>query len=161
MTTGGGGTVYCIDTSALIAAWDERYPIENFPPFWDRVEKLGDAKRLWVPEAVIDETAKRSSELNKWLKARPQLVVGFETVVQEAAKGILAKYPRLVMAKKIRYAADPFVIGTAQAKGMCVLTEEYATTSLNRPNIPDVCKELSVPCATLIDVIRAEKWVIG
>lgn len=27
---------YCIDTSSLIAAWQERYPIENFPNFCDR-----------------------------------------------------------------------------------------------------------------------------
>jgi hypothetical protein len=35
--------VYCIDTSSLIAAWQERYPIENFPPFWAKVEALIDA----------------------------------------------------------------------------------------------------------------------
>lgn len=32
--------VYCVDTSSLIAAWQERYPIENFPNFWDRMDAL-------------------------------------------------------------------------------------------------------------------------
>ncbi|WP_162786407.1 DUF4411 family protein [Hyphomonas sp. CACIAM 19H1] len=155
------GTRYCIDTSALIAAWDERYPIENFPPLWDRIEELGDAKRLWVPEAVLDETSKRSSDLNKWLKSRGHLVVGFEQDVQATAREVLRDFPRLVAERKARYAADPFVIATARSKGMSVLTEEYPTNKLQRPNIPDVCRVLSVPCVRLIDVIRAEKWIIG
>ena len=158
---GSGRTVYCADTSALIAAWDERYPIGNFPPLWDRIEQLGTVKRLWIPEAVIDETEKRSKDLNKWLKDRPDIVIGYETDVQQAARQVLASYPRLVGAKKVRYAADPFVIATAHSRGMFVLTEEYPTNSLSRPNIPDVCKDMSVPCATLIDVIRSENWVIG
>ena len=37
--------VYCIDTSALIAAWQERYPLENFPRVWER---LPDDGHGWV-----------------------------------------------------------------------------------------------------------------
>ncbi len=36
----GDVTTYCIDTSCLIAAWDERYPPENFPKFWEYLDKL-------------------------------------------------------------------------------------------------------------------------
>jgi hypothetical protein len=41
--------VYCIDTSSLIAAWQERYPIENFPRFWDKVDALIADERLIAP----------------------------------------------------------------------------------------------------------------
>lgn len=40
---------YCIDTSSLIAAWQERYPIENFPPFWGKMGDLISKKRLVSP----------------------------------------------------------------------------------------------------------------
>ncbi|MBI1263321.1 MAG: DUF4411 family protein [Alphaproteobacteria bacterium] len=30
--------MYCIDTSSLIASWDERYPPEFFPRFWDNLD---------------------------------------------------------------------------------------------------------------------------
>jgi Domain of unknown function (DUF4411) len=56
-------TIYCIDTSALIAAWHERYPIENFPPFWDKIDGLISKDRLVAPIEVFNETAKRSDEL--------------------------------------------------------------------------------------------------
>ena len=42
-------TVYCIDTSSLIAAWQERYPIENFPSFWVKLEDLIVTRGLFLP----------------------------------------------------------------------------------------------------------------
>lgn len=65
--------VYCIDTSALIAAWQERYPPENFPAFWGRVETLIVAGRLVAPVEVLNETTKRSDELHKWLAERKNM----------------------------------------------------------------------------------------
>lgn len=55
---------YCIDTSSLIAAWQERYPIENFPVFWKKIEDLIDSGHLVAPIDVLLETKKRSDELN-------------------------------------------------------------------------------------------------
>ena len=36
--------VYSIDTSALIAAFHERYPIENFPSLWHEIIE----KENWI-----------------------------------------------------------------------------------------------------------------
>jgi hypothetical protein len=55
---------YCIDTSSLIAAWQERYPIENFPAFWTKLEALIAEERLVAPIDVLHETKKRSDELS-------------------------------------------------------------------------------------------------
>lgn len=44
--TGAGSPVYCVDTSALIAAWDERYPQDHFPGLWDEIAALVIAGRL-------------------------------------------------------------------------------------------------------------------
>jgi hypothetical protein len=41
--------VYCIDTSSLIAAWQERYPLENFPSFWHKLDGLITDGRLVSP----------------------------------------------------------------------------------------------------------------
>ena len=64
---------YCIDTSALIAAWQERYPPENFPRLWERFDELIHDGRLVAPVEVHREIAKRSDELHNWLKARPSM----------------------------------------------------------------------------------------
>lgn len=154
-------STYCVDTSCLIAAWDERYPPENFPKFWDYLDKLISDGRVRAPEAVLDETGKRSKELHSWLKERPDLIVGYEIEIQQEVKTILAKYPRLVAIKKTAFAADSFIIATAKVKGLAVVTEEGPTGKLQRPNIPDVCRDHGVECINLIQLIRAEAWLIS
>ena len=44
---------YCIDTSALITAWGEMYPIENFPPIWDNFQQLIDDDPIQRRQAAI------------------------------------------------------------------------------------------------------------
>lgn len=154
--------IYCIDTSALIAAWQERYPPENFPPFWKRVDTLIAAGRLMAPTEVLAETAKRSDELHNWLSARKQMFRELEDAIQIEAASLLAQFPRLVGERKVRTSADPFVIALARVEGLQIVTDEKPTGVLNRPNIPDVCTTLGMsPCMGLLELIRAEKWVIG
>jgi hypothetical protein len=154
--------IYCIDTSSLIAAWYERYPIENFPKFWDRVDGLIFEKRMVSPIDVFLETKKRSDELHTWLKSRKaDLFLELDDAVQSEATKVLARFPRLVGEKKLNTSADPFVIALALVQGVPVVTEEKPTLSDRKPNIPDVCAAFGVECKSLLDMIRSEKWVIG
>jgi hypothetical protein len=154
--------VYCIDTSALIGAWQERYPIENFPPFWKRVDGLINDGRLTAPIEVLHETSRRSDELHTWLSARKQMFRELEEAIQIEAANVLAQFPRLVGERKLRTSADPFVIALARVGSLQIVTDEKPTGNLQRPNIPDVCAALRMnPCMGLLELIRAEKWVLG
>jgi hypothetical protein len=154
--------VYCIDTSSLIAAWQERYPIDHFPSFWRKIEEeLIIKRRLVSPIEVLHETKKRSDDLHAWLRARPDMFEELEDVVQIEAARVLAQFPRLVGEKKLRTSADPFVIALARVKGLRIVTDEKPTGNLNRPNIPDVCMAMGMTAIGLLDVIKAEKWIIG
>ena len=130
--------VYCIDTSALIAAWQERYPIENFPPFWNRVDGLITAGLLTAPVEVLRETGRRSDELHAWLNARKQMFRELEDAIQIEAANVLARFPRLVGERRLRTSADPFVIALARVAQMQIVTGEKPSGSLQRPHIPDV-----------------------
>lgn len=152
---------YCMDSSALIAAWDERYPPENFPRFWALMDAALVAGRVCVPEFVIDELMKKSKDLAAWLKDRPNAILSADVAVQRQAKALLGRYPRLVAEKKQAFAADPFVIATAAVHGHIVVTEEGFTGNMNRPNIPDVCRAEGQTCIKVIELIRTEAWVTG
>ena len=82
---------YCIDTSALIEAWQVDYPIENFPGFWKRMDELIEAGRLVAPKEVLRETTKRSDELHTWLNARKQMFRELVDAVQIEAAGDIGK----------------------------------------------------------------------
>ncbi len=99
-------TIYCIDTSALIAAWQERYPPENFPRFWGLMDLLIEDGRLVAPTEVLTETAKRSDELHKWLAERKHMFRELEDKIQVAAAGVLAQFPRLEPDSKDNYRAS-------------------------------------------------------
>jgi Domain of unknown function (DUF4411) len=83
--------------------------------------------------------------------------------VQIAAAAVLAKFPRLVGERKLRTSADPFVIALARVSKLQIVTEEKPTGNVqHRPNIPDVVTALGLPpCMGLLELIRAEKWVVG
>jgi hypothetical protein len=153
--------VYCVDTSTLIAAWQERYPIENFPRFWDRLDAFIAEGCLVSPDEVLRETQKRSDELHAWLKARNDMFRELAEPIQIEAAQVLARFPRLVGERKLRTSADPFVIALAKIEGLPIITEEKPTGSTSRPNIPDVCTALGVRTMSLLELIRAERWVVG
>jgi hypothetical protein len=154
--------IYCIDTSSLIAAWHERYPIENFPKFWARVDGLIEEKRIVSPIDVFLETRKRSAELHGWLKSRKaDVFLEMNDAVQNEAANVLMRFPRLVGEKKLNTSADPFVIALALVLELTVVTEEKPTGNDRIPHIPDVCAAFGVECKSLIEMIRTEKWVVG
>jgi len=154
--------IYCVDTSSLIAAWQERYPIENFPQFWDRVDSLVKDGRLISSVEVFNEMKKRSDDLHGWLKSRKDdMFRELDDEVQIEVANILQRFPRLVGDKKFRTSADPFVIALARITGHQLVTEEKLTGNLNRPNIPDVCGQLSLSTIGILQVIQREKWVVG
>ncbi|MGC1376738.1 MAG: DUF4411 family protein [Anaerolineales bacterium] len=75
-------TIYCIDTSSIISAWSERYPIKNFPGFWKHFEQLIDDGRLVSPDEVRREIIKKSEGLDVWVKGHRNLFVGLGSDVQ-------------------------------------------------------------------------------
>jgi hypothetical protein len=152
---------YCIDTSCLIAAWEERYPIDNFPNFWNLLDQAVQAGKIVAPLAVHDETAKKSKDLHAWLADRDEMFLDLDEDTQREVKAILAKHPRLVAEKKQRFAADPFIIASAKILDLTIVTEERPTGKLIRPNIPDVCGDYGLAYINLLQLIRAEAWIVG
>lgn len=145
------------DTSALVAAWDERYPIDVIPALWDRLAVSIAAGEMVAPEEVARELEKRSKDLLAFLKPHERFFVPTDAVVLGRVAGILERHPRLVMERKRAYAADPFVIATAAILSAAVITEE-GRGSVGRPKIPDVCDAHGIEHHPLLAAIRLMGW---
>lgn len=152
-------TVYCIDTSALIAAWYERYKPKRFPKLWDQFDMLIGDGRLVSSLLVEAECAKRSPELHGWLKDRDQMFLPPSQEIQGRVQHVLNGYTGLVAAGKEKFAADPFVIATSEVHGYTLVTEETGPTSLRK--IPGVCNDMGIPWCNLMQLFDAEDWTIG
>ena len=152
-------TIYCIDTSALIAAWYERYKPNRFPKLWEQIDQLIADGRLVSSIMVLDECSRKSPELHAWLKEREAMFLFPDQAIQKRVDHIVNTYKGLVSQGKQRFAADPFLIATAEVHGYTVITEETGPTSLGK--IPGVCNALNVRSMNLMELFDAEDWTLG
>ena len=148
---------YCIDTSSLIAAWNERYPRRNAPGFWSSLEGAIGEGEIVSPIEVRHEVERRDGDLLDWLKVRGELFVDLEQDIQLEARAILRQFPWLTKGILGRTVADPFVIALAKARNLTVVTEE-GPGGERKPQIPYVCQQLGVPCINLLGLIQTEDW---
>ncbi|RKU21439.1 DUF4411 domain-containing protein [Candidatus Poribacteria bacterium] len=154
--------IYSLDTSALIAAFHERYPIENFPSLWRKIEELIKNDRLKMSQIVFDE-AMRDTDIKQWCdeyQLKPDFQVPIDELVQEKVSEVLSEFPRLVDNRTGKSGADPWVIALAMMTQNCiVVTEENPTNSENRPKIPDACAHFNLQCIKVVDLIKKENWI--
>lgn len=152
---------YSFDSSAFINGWRKQFPPDIVPPLWNNLAELIKEGRLRAAEEVWEELGRKDDELAEWASQQPGLFVTIDEAIQVPLGKLVRKYPRLLDTRRNRSGADPWVIALAALNGWTVVTDEGPSGKLERPHIPDVCKDMSVPCINLLSVIRQEGWVFG
>lgn len=150
---------YSIDTSAILDGWMRYYSPDVFPALWGKFDELIKSGDLRATEEVLIELKKQDDAVYKWAHARLDLFCPIDEPVQRAATEVLGKHRRLVDNRLNRTSADPFVIALAQVNSCMVITGERLSTSLTKPNIPDVCIDLNVPWSNMLGLFRNQNWV--
>jgi Domain of unknown function (DUF4411) len=117
------------------------------------------AGKICVPEEVLNEVKKKEDGLHAFLKEhKEQLVVPLDEEIMAGTKEVLAEFPRFAGEMRGRNKADPFVIATARAKEIVVVTEEGARGNKNRPKIPLACQHFNIECMNVLDYIEQQGW---
>jgi hypothetical protein len=109
-------------------------------------------------DEVFREIEKKDDAAFQWLKGRRAMVVALDTEIQQRVASILSVHPRLIDTRRNRSSGDPFVIALAQARGGSVVTGERPSGVIAKPNIPDVCAVLKIPCMNVLTMFRNEGW---
>lgn len=137
---------YCLDTNVLIEAWNRYYSPSICPSYWEILNQLGAANRIFIPKMVSDEILRTEDELCAWLKTSTIPVYDLTGPVTNAVRTILAAHPSLVDNTKQRSLADPWVIAHAMVESAHVVTKEEKITAANsaRIRIPNVCDAMGV-----------------
>ena len=156
--------MYSLDTN-LFMDWQARfYPIDVFRSLEQRIEQLIDAGECAAVDLVKDELdAVGTPELRTWVKNHAGLFVPLTPDIQRAGASIEARYPDLLDPRSPYQSADAYVIALAQLRnGIVVSQETSAAEKRKAPKdhyIPDVCRELGVPCINLLGLMRRERWL--
>lgn len=150
-------SVYCIDTSSLIAAWSRLYPRQIFPSLWAKLEDLIAEGRLRASEEVLRELKRKEDDLHIWAKGQTNLFVPFDEPQSVKVSEILKDFSLLVDSTRNRSAADPFVIALAALNKWIVVSEERGGSD-KKPKIPTVCRHYKLVVISLTDMIIREGW---
>lgn len=155
--------MYSIDTSFFMD-WQARYyPLDLFPSLNTRVEALIATSGFQAVELVLEELkAIGTPDLKTWASSHKNVFVPLGPEVQLEAATIEAKYPDLTDPKGLHQSADAYVIALAKLSDWVVVSQETSAHEKRNPGkthyIPDVCRDLGVPCINLLGLMRREKW---
>lgn len=164
MADGSGKAVYAVDANVLMD-WQVRYyPTDIFFSLLAKVDLLLKDGRFFIPAIVKEELdAVGSEELTAWVKARSDLVVPIKELIIEA-QNIQNRFPGLRDPKAEYEEADAYVIALAKLRDGVVVTQETSAAEKRSPKrshyIPDVCRELGIPCISFLGLMRREAWKI-
>ena len=169
------GDIYVADTSALFAAWVERYPLELLGSVWQFIDGLDG--RLLVCEEVLREIDRHAEDpdseiggqvrdLRSWLHdSTVDTGISLLTLdgdisrdVQQWVGRIGGGWPNW-SAIRSHNSADPWVIAYAGAIGANVISEERRRSSVRGGvKIPDVCDILGIVHLDLLGLFRTEGY---
>jgi len=155
--------VYSVDTSFFMD-WQARYyPLDLFPTFNAQIEALISAGNCEAVSLVREEiNSVGTPDLKTWASAHSAIFVSLQPAVQLEAASIEARYPDLLDPKSLYQSADAYVIALARVRDGVVVSQETAAHEKRNPKkqhyIPDVCRDLGVPCINLLGLMRRERW---
>lgn len=156
--------MYSLDTSAFMDWHDRHYPVEVFPSLQAGLVALissGAGQAVQLVQEEIDAVGTPS--LRAWAKSQAGLFVPLIPEIQIEAAAIEAAYPELMDHKGIHESADAYVIALAKLNiGGIVVSQETSALEKRKPKgkyIPDVCRDLGIPCINLLGLMRRERWV--
>jgi len=164
MSDAASGTIYVVDTSALMDWHDRFYPPDVFPSLAGLIGGLAASGRFRSVELVADEIASiGSAGLQAWAKANRHL---FEPTSARLAEALAleGRFPGLKDPHAQYDEADAYVVASAQLADAVVVTAETPAAHKRKPRrslyIPDVCAALGMPCISNLGMMRREGWKI-
>ena len=146
---------YIVDTCSF-AELRRTYPQDVFPDVWKLIGRLAQAGVVASVEDVLLELATQDDEVHQWALARKSIFQPLDIPIQSAVLGILQTHPTLVDMKHRKSSADPFVIAAAQLHSATVVTQEKFSGGPPKVKIPDVCRDLGIPCIDILTLLRRE-----
>lgn len=158
----GSEQQYVLDANFFIEAYRGYYAFDLCPGFWESLDYYGAQDTLVSVDRVRDEL-REGADLRQWKSNAPDgffLSTNAEDVVAAYREAIrwAQQQDRFTEAAKAAFAdkADAWVIATAKARDMILVTHEAAAPlSKKSVKIPDVCKALGVTCRKTFDILRS------
>lgn len=162
MSSPATASIYSVDSSSLMDWQGRFYPTDVFAELLTKMEDLIAARRFLAPVQVRQEVeAVGTQGLKDWVGHHRDLFVPTAETLTET-QAIRRQFAGLLDPKAEYEEADAYVIALAKIRGGLVVTGETSATEKRNPKrshyIPDVCREMGIPCINLLGLMRREGW---
>src|SRR3990167_6412261 len=151
---------YVIDANIFINFWvfneDEPYGKDVHESAWKYLEEQIEIGKIISPMAIKQEILKHGTEeLIDWVGKHEYMFFEGLSELLQPLKEIIAKNPIYITKGSL---PDAYIVALAKARNLSVITAEKiepdGNRSSNNPKIPNVCKDLSVPCHSVTGYFR-------
>ena len=141
------------------------YPVDVFQSLETRIETLITGGQCAAVQLVKEEIqAVGTPGMQAWAIGHAGFFVPMGPELQAAGAAIEANYPDLMDPKGLHESADAYVIALGRLRNGIVVSQETSSAEKRKPPrnhyIPDVCRELGVPCINLLGLMRREGWIL-
>ena len=152
--------MYSVDTNVFMDWHVRYYPTDIFPTLVVKLDDMIAAGQILCPVIVKEELdAVGTAQLSEWAKNRAQIFVPLVEVLAQGLS-IQSRFPGMKDPKALYEEADAYVIALAALRNGTVVTQETSASEKHKSKrshyIPDVCRELGIPCISLLGMLRRE-----
>ena len=153
-------TIFSVDTNVFMDWHVRYYPTDIFPTLVVKLDDMIAAGQILCPAIVKEELdAVGTVELTEWAKNRPQVFVPLADVLAQGLS-IQSRFPGMKDPKAEYEEADAYIIALAALRNGTVVTQETPASEKRNSKrshyIPDVCRELGIPCISMLGMLRRE-----
>jgi hypothetical protein len=163
------GTVYLLDTNAMVAPYRSYYRFSFCPGFWEFLNSQFEKKETISIAKVRDEITRNGDALTAWLKANLDKGSFADTALDadvinkyaEVSKWVFDN-PQFLDSAKREFlqvdAADPWICAYAAVYGSIVVTAEVSRPQARkRVSLADVLKAFGVTYVSVFDYLEAQQ----
>lgn len=149
---------YLLDANVFIQARNLHYGMDFCPAFWDWLDTAHAAGRVLSLEQVRNELT--DQDLSAWARARDTMFAPPEASVVPSL-GLVSQWAATAgyeptAVHTFLQVADYFLVATAHAQGLAVVTHEVAANTTKKVKIPNACLALGIHFTTTFAMLRAE-----
>lgn len=160
---------FLIDANSLITPFQNYYPFDWSPNFWQNMEEAISSGQITLMDVVKSEILRGDDELQRWiqrfddtqlLSRQDHSIIGKYSEVLEHLQNCGFYKSNALTEWAYDNVADGWLIAAAMAKRCTVVTFEAPNTNLNtrypskQAKIPNVCDHFSIEHTNLFDMMR-------
>ena len=143
---------YMIDSSSIFSQKpDEPHRRHIFKGMWKNIDEY-IANQIIVTCSEIESEIK-DKDLLEWLQRQQCVIIPINDTIQYNVRRIVTEHPELIDFANCKSSGDAFLIATAMAFGLTVITEENPKKA---KKIPAICKAYDIPCVSLTELCEKE-----